>query len=78
MLAIPFDLLPLDEVELPPHYSNLVWKNEQNLLRAAIMAKNNPSLNPMMITNYGCGPDAFFWKYLEETMEEDPYLLLER
>jgi predicted CoA-substrate-specific enzyme activase len=77
MLAIPFDLLPLDEVKLPPHYSNLVWKNEQNLLRAAIMAKNNPSLNPIMITNYGCGPDAFFWKYLEETMEEDPYLLLE-
>jgi predicted CoA-substrate-specific enzyme activase len=77
ILAIPFDLLPLDAVKLPPHYSNLVWKNEQNLLRAAIMAKNNPSLNPIMITNYGCGPDAFFWKYLEETMEEDPYLLLE-
>ncbi len=77
MLAIPFDLLPLDEVELPPHYSNLVWKNEQNLLRAAIMAKDNLSLNPIMITNYGCGPDAFFWKYLEETMGEDPYLLLE-
>jgi len=77
MLAIPFDLLPLDAVKLPPHYSNLVWKNEQNLLRAAIMGKDNPSLNPIMITNYGCGPDAFFWKYLEETMEEDPYLLLE-
>jgi len=77
ILAIPYDLLPLDEVELPPHYSNLVWKNEQNLLRAAIMAKTNSSLNPIMITNYGCGPDAFFWKYLEETMGEDPYLLLE-
>ena len=77
MPAIPYDLLPLDAVELPPHYSNLVWKNEQNLLRAAIMARNNPSLNPIMITNYGCGPDAFFWKYLEETMEEDPYLLVE-
>jgi len=77
ILAIPFDLLPLHEVKLPPHYSNLVWKNEQNLLRAAIMAKNNRRLNPIMITNYGCGPDAFFWKYLEETMEGDPYLLLE-
>jgi predicted CoA-substrate-specific enzyme activase len=77
MLAIPYDMLPLDEVELPSHYSNLVWKNEQNLLRAAIMAKNNHNLNPIMITNYGCGPDAFFWKYLEETMGEDPYLLLE-
>jgi predicted CoA-substrate-specific enzyme activase len=77
VLAIPFDLLPLDSIELPPHYSNLVWKNEQNLLRAAILAKNNPGLNPIMITNYGCGPDAFFWKYLDETMEEGPYLLLE-
>jgi predicted CoA-substrate-specific enzyme activase len=77
VLAIPFDLLPLDAVKLQPHYSNLVWKNEQNLLRAAMMAKSNPSLNPIMITNYGCGPDAFFWKYLEDTMEEDPYLLLE-
>jgi len=77
VLAIPFDLLPVDRVELPPHYSNLVWKNEQNLLRTAILARNNRSLNPIIITNYGCGPDAFLWKYLEETMEEDPYLLLE-
>jgi predicted nucleotide-binding protein (sugar kinase/HSP70/actin superfamily) len=77
VLAIPFDLLPLDRVELPSHYSNLVWKNEQNLLRATLFVKNNPSLNPIMITNYGCGPDAFFSKYLEDTMEEDPYLVLE-
>jgi predicted nucleotide-binding protein (sugar kinase/HSP70/actin superfamily) len=75
--AIPYDMLPLDAVELPPCYSNLVWKNEQNLLRAAILASNNKSLNPVMITNYGCGPDAFFAKYLEDTMGRDPYLVLE-
>jgi len=77
VIAIPFDLLPLDKVELPSHYSNLVWKNEQNLLRGAIFAKDNRSLNPIMITNYGCGPDAFFIKYLEDTMEDTPYLVLE-
>lgn len=77
MLAIPFDLLPLGSVELPSCYSNLVWKNEQNLLRGAMLAKGNRSLNLIMITNYGCGPDAFFAKYLEDTMEEDPYLVLE-
>ncbi|MGB6874313.1 MAG: acyl-CoA dehydratase activase, partial [Dehalococcoidia bacterium] len=77
VIAIPFDLLPLDKVELPSHYSNLVWKNEQNLLRGAIFAKDNRSLNPIMITNYGCGPDAFFAKYLEDTMEDTPYLVLE-
>ena len=75
--AIPYDMLPLDSGELPSYYSNLVWKNEQNLLRAAIISKNSRNLHPVMITNYGCGPDAFFAKYLEDTMEEDPYLVLE-
>jgi predicted nucleotide-binding protein (sugar kinase/HSP70/actin superfamily) len=77
VLAIPFDLLPLDSVRLPSHYSNLVWKNEQNLLRAVIFARDHRSLNPVLITNYGCGPDAFFMKYLEDTMGENPYLVLE-
>ena len=77
MVAIPYDMLPLSAAELAPHYSNLVWKNEQNLLRSVMIAKDNKSLNPIMITNYGCGPDAFFHKYLEETMQEDPYLVLE-
>jgi len=77
MIAIPFDMLPLDSAGLPSQYSNLVWKNEQNLLRAAMIAKDNKRLNPIMITNYGCGPDAFFAKYLEDTMEEDPYLVIE-
>ncbi|HEY49099.1 MAG TPA: CoA activase [Dehalococcoidia bacterium] len=77
VLAIPFDLLPLGSVRLPPHYFNLVWKNEQNLLRAVIFARDHRSLNPVLITNYGCGPDAFFMKYLEDTMGEDPCLVLE-
>ncbi len=77
ILAIPYDFLPLDRVELPSHYSNLVWKNEQNLLRGAMFAKSHKNLNPIMITNYGCGPDAFFTKYLEDIMEEDPCLVIE-
>jgi len=77
VLAIPYDFLHLDRVDLPPHHSNLVWKNEQNLLRGAMFVKNNRSLNLIMITNYGCGPDAFFDKYLEDAMGEDPYLVLE-
>ena len=77
MTAIPYDLLPLEAAELPRWYSNLVWKNEQNLLRSATIAKGNRNLHPIMITNYGCGPDAFFGKYLEDTMGEDPCLVLE-
>ncbi len=77
VIAIPYDMLPLDTVELLSHYSNLVWKNEQNLLRSALLAKASRNLHPIMITNYGCGPDAFFAKYLEDTMGEDPYLALE-
>ncbi len=77
MLAIPYDFLPLESINLPPHYYNLVWKNEQNLLRGVIFAKNNRNLNPILITNYGCGPDAFFGKYLEDTTGDNPCLVLE-
>ncbi|MFC1924765.1 acyl-CoA dehydratase activase-related protein [Chloroflexota bacterium] len=77
VLAIPYDFLPLDKVELPSYHSNLVWKNEQNLLRGAMFAKGHGNLHPIMITNYGCGPDAFFSKYLEDTMEEDLCLVIE-
>ena len=75
--AIPYDFLSLDAAELPACYSNLVWKNEQNLLRSATIARSDKTLHPIMITNYGCGPDAFFTKYLEDAMGEDPYLVIE-
>lgn len=77
VMAIPYDFLPLETIALPACYSNLVWENEQNLLRSAILARENKGLHPVMITNYGCGPDAFFAKYLEDTMGQDAYLVLE-
>ena len=46
-------------------------------MRAAIFARNHENLHPILITNYGCGPDAFFMKYLEDTMNENPYMALE-
>jgi len=77
LLAIPYDLLPLDSVELSYCYECVGWKNEQNLLRALVLTKEYGGLNPVVITNYGCGPDGFFVKYLEDIMGDDPCLLLE-
>lgn len=75
--AIPYDFINLDSIELPAHFSNLVWKNEQTLIRSIIYAKNQKNLFPVIITNYGCGPDAFSFNYIKDIMQNSPYLILE-
>lgn len=75
--AIPYDFIDLDGITLPAHFSNLVWKNEQTLLRALLFSKTRENLFPVLITNYGCGPDAFSFNYIKEIMQDSPYLILE-
>ncbi|MFH1076532.1 MAG: acyl-CoA dehydratase activase, partial [Pseudomonadota bacterium] len=75
--VIPYDLLPLASIKLPDHYQNVVWKNTQDLLRAIIIIRSDPRLIPVVITNFGCGPDSFFLKYIERELKGIPHLVLE-
>jgi len=74
--AIPFDFLPLGEVELPSEFANVVWKNTHDLLRAAILARRL-RLPTIMLTNFGCGPDSFGITYLHEILGDHPHLVIE-
>ncbi|MBW2646275.1 MAG: hypothetical protein JRE23_08885, partial [Deltaproteobacteria bacterium] len=75
--AIPYDFLPISDIELPEHYANVVWKNTQDLLRILSLIRSDRRLIPVMLANFGCGPDSFLLKYLEAEMEGIPYLVLE-
>ena len=77
LLVIPFDMLPLDDVVLPACYDNVVWKNTRDLLKALIYMRRDPRLFPVLVTNFGCGPDSFFMKYMEVEMHGRPRLVLE-
>jgi len=74
--AIPYDFLPLSEVELDRAFENVVWKNSHDLMRAAMIARKH-NLPVIMLTNFGCGPDSFTMKYLDELLRGHPYMVLE-
>jgi len=74
--AIPYDFLPLSEVGLSSPFENVVWRNSHDLIRAAMIARDN-RLPVIMLTNFGCGPDSFAMKYIEEVLTGHPYMALE-
>ena len=76
-LPIPYDMLSLDDVVLPEHYDNVVWKNTRDLMKALVLIREDERLFPVLLTNFGCGPDSFFMKYMEAEIGDKPHLILE-
>jgi predicted CoA-substrate-specific enzyme activase len=74
--AVPYDFLPLSEVELPESLANVTWKNAHDLLRAAVLAKEL-RFPTILLSNFGCGPDSFTIQYLDEILTGHPHLVLE-
>jgi len=74
--AIPYDFLPLSEVELGKAFENVVWRNSHDLMRAAMIARAH-MIPVIMLTNFGCGPDSFTMKYLGEILAGHPHMFLE-
>ena len=77
VLAIPAAFLPLSEVPLPDNLDTLFWKMNRDVLRAVMYAMKEPGLYPVIVTNFGCGPDAFSLKHAERLLGEHPYLIVE-
>jgi predicted CoA-substrate-specific enzyme activase len=75
--VIPFDMLPLDEITLPSKYDNVVWKNSRDLLKALFWMAGDSRFAPVLLTNFGCGPDSFLMKYMETELDGNPCLVLE-
>ena len=75
--VIPFDMLPLEDMGLPEKYDNVVWKNTRDLLKALMWIRRQKSFFPVLLTNFGCGPDSFLLKYMETELPDKPHLVLE-
>jgi predicted CoA-substrate-specific enzyme activase len=75
--AIPWDFLPLQEVQLEARWQTVPWHYNREHLRALELVRRDGRLFPILVSNYGCGPDAFGVKHLEEMLAGTPRLLLE-
>lgn len=74
---VPFDFLPLDGEPLPALWERIRWGYGRKMVQAARFLKQHPGLGAVIVTNFGCGPDAFVDRYLEYELRETPHLLIE-
>ncbi|MCD6454543.1 MAG: hypothetical protein J7L62_04505, partial [Candidatus Aminicenantes bacterium] len=73
-VAIPINYLPFD---FENKDSELPWKFSADILNAAKNLMEYEDVFPIIVSNFGCGPDAFTAKHLEEALKSKPYLFLE-
>ncbi len=77
LAVLPMDCLPLDSVHLPPRYDELVWQGNRDYVRAAQLIRLDPRLFPVVLSSFGCGPDGFANKHLDDLLDGRPRLFLE-
>ena len=76
-LAIPMDMLPVDQEDISADHPHMYWKYGQKILAAARIIARDRRLYPVYITNFGCGPDSFIMKYVSAELKGKPCLVLE-
>lgn len=77
MEAVPSDLIePLYE-GLPGAYPEMRWYYNIRMLHGAVTVNKDPRLFPIILTNYGCGPDPASFRYLENALSDKPILVIE-
>ena len=72
--ALPGDLYPSSPASFNPGVS---WKYQGDMIRIAHEIARNPSLFPVLITFFGCGPDPFTLRHVQEALDGKPLLILE-
>jgi len=77
VLALPIDFIPSDSGQLRDWESRPVWQYNQEIIMASLWCAERPSIFPLILSNFGCGPDAISTKHVEKILERTPHLLLE-
>jgi predicted CoA-substrate-specific enzyme activase len=74
---VPLDFLPLSSVDPKKYSDRPYWSYESRLLAAADIVSRDPQLYGLVLTNFGCGPNSFILKELEDVMGGKPLGQLE-
>lgn len=70
-LDVPTDLA------LPKRYDTLTWAFSRRMLKTAFSISDLPDVYPVVVGNFGCGPDSFTLPLLQEAFADRPALFLE-
>ena len=76
-VAIPYDMLPVDDAIDEVLAEDMYWKSGQRILAVAKLIRNDDRLFSVYITNFGCGPDSLITHFYKEAAAGKPFLQLE-
>ncbi|HAV10513.1 MAG TPA: hypothetical protein DCX22_02720, partial [Dehalococcoidia bacterium] len=77
VIPIPLDFLPLSTID-PKNYSDRpYWLYESKQIAGAALVAADPRLYGLVLTNFGCGPNSFILRVVEDVMGGKPLGQLE-
>ncbi|MBI5643223.1 MAG: CoA activase [Deltaproteobacteria bacterium] len=76
-IAIPYDMLPLDDAIDEALAEDMYWKSGQRILAVAKLIRQDERLFSVYITNFGCGPDSLITHFYKDQAAGKPFLQLE-
>ena len=77
VVPIPMDFLDLDSVNPKDYSDRPYWFYESKQIAGASITVADPSLYGLILTNFGCGPNSFIIKILQDIMGGKPMGQLE-
>ncbi|MEE8425337.1 MAG: acyl-CoA dehydratase activase, partial [Elusimicrobiota bacterium] len=76
--AIPYEYISkAGDEHLDESWDELPWRFNRDYIKAALTVRSDARLYPIVVSNFGCGPDGFTIKHLEKILEGRPSLQLE-
>jgi predicted CoA-substrate-specific enzyme activase len=75
VLAFPMDTLPRAPADA--RLSRTPWRFSRDLLRSLEWVLGDGRLTPIVVSHFGCGPDAFVGKHVQHLLGAVPHLELE-
>jgi predicted CoA-substrate-specific enzyme activase len=75
--VLPMESLPFRSELLDGYLRNLFWADGQRIVSALIQIARTEGLYPVVLSNFGCGPDSFILSYAEHILGDKPLLILE-
>ena len=77
VVPVPLDFLPLDSVDARLYSDRPYWSAESKHISGAHITAAEPNLFGLVLTNFGCGPNSFVIKIVEDIMGDKPLGQLE-
>lgn len=75
--AIPMDFVTCYEKDFQEWPGMPPWYYNREMIRLALWSRNKKNVYPLIVSNFGCGPDAFVMKHLNKILADKPHILLE-